>query len=222
MDVKKQILDSYQFRYACKEFDTDKKISKEDFDFILETGRLSPSSFGFEPWRFLVLQNMDLREKIKPVCWGAQKQLPTASHFVIILARKGEDMVYHSDYIKKFMTSIQELSSDIVKMKSTAYQNFQETGFKLLESDRAIFDWSAKQTYIALANMMTAASQLGIDSCPMEGFDKAKLEEILIQENLLDSNHFGVATMVAFGYRKDAPHHLKTRQTIDEIVKWVD
>lgn len=222
MDTKKKILDAYQFRYACKEFNAEKKISKEDFDFILETGRLSPSSFGFEPWRFLVLQNMDLREKIKPVCWGAQKQLPTASHFLIILARKGKDMVYHSDYIKNFMTNIQELSSDIVKMKSTAYQNFQETGFELLESDRAIFDWSAKQTYIALANMMTAAAQLGIDSCPMEGFDKAKLEEILIQEKLLDNNHFGVATMVAFGYRKEAPHHIKTRQAIDEIVKWID
>lgn len=222
MDTKKKILDAYQFRHACKEFDTDKKITKEDFDFILETGRLSPSSFGFEPWRFLVLQNMDLREKIKPVCWGAQKQLPTASHFVIILARKGKDMVYDADYIKNFMTNIQELSNDIVKIKSTAYQNFQETGFKLLESDRAIFDWSAKQTYIALANMMTAAAQLNIDSCPMEGFDKEKLEEILIQEKLLDNTHFGVATMVAFGYRKEAPHHVKTRQSIDNIVKWID
>lgn len=222
MDVKQQILDAYQFRHACKEFDTDKKISAEDFKFILETGRLSPSSFGFEPWRFLVLQNMALREKIRPACWGAQKQLPTASHFVIILARKGKDMVYHSDYIKNFMTNIQELSSDIIKIKSTAYQNFQENGFKLLESDRAIFDWSAKQTYIALANMMTAAAQLGIDSCPMEGFDKTKLEEILIQEKLLNKNHFGVATMAAFGYRKAAPHHPKTRQTMDNIVQWID
>jgi len=222
MDVKQQILDAYQFRYACKEFDTDKKISVEDFNFILETARLSPSSFGFEPWRFLVLQNMALREKIKPVCWGAQKQLPTASHFVIILARKGTDMVYDADYIKNFMTNIQELSSDIVKMKSTAYQNFQETGFKLLESDRALFDWSAKQTYIALANMMTAAAHLGIDSCPIEGFDRTSLEDILIQENILDTDHFGVAMMAAFGYRKEAPHHVKTRQTIDNIVKWID
>lgn len=222
MDTKQKILDAYQFRYACKEFASDKKISKEDFDFILETGRLSPSSFGFEPWRFLILQNMDLREKIKPICWGAQKQLPTASHFVIILARKGKDMVYDADYIKNFMTNIQELSSDIVKMKSTAYQSFQETDFKLLESDRAIFDWAAKQTYIALANMMTAAAQLNIDSCPIEGFDREKLEEILTQEHLLDNDHFGVAMMAAFGYRKEAPHHPKTRQPIDKIVKWID
>lgn len=222
MDTKQKILDAYQFRYACKEFNAEKKISKEDFDFILETGRLSPSSFGFEPWRFLVLQNMDLREKIKPVCWGAQKQLPTASHFLIILARKGKDMVYHSDYIKKFMTNIQELSSDIINIKSTAYQNFQETGFKLLESDRTIFDWAAKQTYIALANMMTAAAQLGIDSCPIEGFDREKLEDILTEEHLLENDHFGVAMMAAFGYRKEAPHHPKTRQSIDKIVKWID
>lgn len=69
--AKEQILAAYRFRHACKEFDSEKKISDADFQFILETGRLSPSSFGFEPWKFIVLQNPRIREKLLPVTWGA-------------------------------------------------------------------------------------------------------------------------------------------------------
>lgn len=85
--LKEDILNAYQFRHATKEFDPNKKIPEEDFKFILETGRLSPSSFGFEPWRFVVVQNQELREKIKNTAWGAFGKLPEASHFVLILAR---------------------------------------------------------------------------------------------------------------------------------------
>lgn len=69
---KEEILNAFRFRHACKEFDSSKKISEDDFNFILETGRLSPSSFGFEPWKFLVLQNEAIREKLREVTWGAQ------------------------------------------------------------------------------------------------------------------------------------------------------
>ncbi|MEC2164969.1 nitroreductase family protein, partial [Bacillus velezensis] len=80
-DKKQQIIEAYQFRHATKEFDPEKKISESDFEFILETGRLSPSSLGLEPWKFVVVQNPELREKLREFTWGAQKQLPTASHF---------------------------------------------------------------------------------------------------------------------------------------------
>ncbi len=90
--VKNEILAAYQFRHATKEFDASRKISSGDFQFILETGRLSPSSFGLEPWQFVVVQNPQIREKLRPFAWGAQKQLPTASHFVLILSRLPKDM----------------------------------------------------------------------------------------------------------------------------------
>jgi nitroreductase len=85
--TKEQILEAYRYRHACKEFDPNRLIDDADFEFILETGRLSPSSFGFEPWKFLVVQNMQLREKLRVVSWGAQKQLPTASHYLVVLVR---------------------------------------------------------------------------------------------------------------------------------------
>ncbi|MCF6192947.1 MAG: nitroreductase family protein, partial [Kangiellaceae bacterium] len=93
---KKEIIEAFNYRHACKVFDANKKISDADFDFILETGRLSPSSFGFEPWKFLMVQNIDLREKLKSITWGAQGTLPTASHFMVILARKQNSMNYDS------------------------------------------------------------------------------------------------------------------------------
>jgi len=219
--TKEEILKAYQFRHACKEFDVNKKVSDEDFHFILETGRLSPSSFGFEPWRFVVIQNQDIRNKLLPVAWGAQKQLPTASHFVVILARKKEDMIYDSSYISNFMKNIQQLPEEVVTMKLGFYKAFQETDFQLLESDRAMFDWASKQTYIALGNMMTAAAQIGIDSCPIEGFHQEKVEAILKEEGIVSGDTFGVSVLVAFGYRAEEPKRDKTRQTMDMVVEWI-
>ncbi|EEL50914.1 MULTISPECIES: NAD(P)H-dependent oxidoreductase [Bacillus cereus group] len=219
--TKEEILKAYQFRHACKEFDVNKKISDEDFHFILETGRLSPSSFGFEPWKFVVIQNQDIRNKLLPVAWGAQKQLPTASHFVVILARKKEEMIYNSSYISNFMQNIQQLPEEVITMKRGFYKEFQENDFQLLESDRAMFDWASKQTYIALGNMMTAAAQIGIDSCPIEGFQQEKVDAILKEEGIISDDTFGVSVLVAFGYRLEEPKRDKTRQTMDMIVEWI-
>ncbi|WP_410984077.1 NAD(P)H-dependent oxidoreductase [Bacillus cereus] len=219
--TKEEILKAYQFRHACKEFDVNKKISDEDFHFILETGRLSPSSFGFEPWKFVVIQNQDIRNKLLPVSWGAQKQLPTASHFVVILARKKEEMIYNSSYISNFMKNIQQLPEEVITMKRGFYKEFQESDFQLLESNRAIFDWASKQTYIALGNMMTAAAQIGIDSCPIEGFHQEKVDAILKEEGIISDDTFGVSVLVAFGYRTEEPKRDKTRQTMDMVVEWI-
>ncbi|MDC2865063.1 NAD(P)H-dependent oxidoreductase [Bacillus sp. BP-3] len=220
-NTKEEILKAYEFRHACKVFDVNKKISDEDFHFILETGRLSPSSFGFEPWKFVVIQNQNLRQKLLPVAWGAQKQLPTASHFVVILARKKEDMMYNSSYISNFMTNIQNLPPEVVDAKSNFYKTFQESDFNLLESDRAMFDWASKQTYIVLGNMMTAAAQIGIDSCPIEGFQQEKVESLLREEGIISGEAFGVSCLVAFGYRLEEPQREKTRQTMDMVVEWI-
>ncbi|MGG2063921.1 NAD(P)H-dependent oxidoreductase [Bacillus sp. S14(2024)] len=219
--TKEEILKAYHFRHACKEFDVNKKISDEDFHFILETGRLSPSSFGFEPWKFVVIQNQELREKLLPVAWGAQKQLPTASHFVVILARKKEEMLYNSSYISNFMKNIQKLPEEVIAMMSGFYMKFQESDFQLLESDRAMFDWASKQTYIALGNMMTAAAQIGIDSCPIEGFNPEKVNAVLKEEGIISDDTFGVSVLVAFGYRAEEPKHDKTRQSMNQVVEWI-
>ena len=217
--MKNKFLDAMMFRHACKEFDSSKKISEEDFNSILEIARVSPSSFGFEPWKFLVIQNESLREKLKAFSWGAQGQLPTASHFVIILARKKKGMLHGSEYIQHMMKDIKQLPQDMQALYGEFYEKFQKEDFKLLESDRTLFDWATKQTYIALSNMMTGAAYMGIDSCPIEGFDADTMEIFLKDELKIDTDEFGTAVMVAFGYRKDAQKE-KTRQDIDTVTSW--
>lgn len=218
---KNELLEAYNYRFACKKFDTDKKISEDDFNFILETGRLSPSSFGWEPWKFVVVQNMDLRKKLEAVAWGAQTHLPTASHFVLLLARKSIHTKAGSDYLKYMAKDIQQLPEEIVNMKLDFYGKFQENDFDLTD-DRKLFDWASKQTYLPLGNMMTAAAHIGIDSCPIEGFNQAMVEALLKEEGLVNTEEFGLSAMVAFGYRaEDAEIFPKTRQPIEKVVEWV-
>ncbi|MEW9052461.1 MAG: NAD(P)H-dependent oxidoreductase [Neobacillus sp.] len=219
-DAKKQeILDAFHFRHATKVFDPTKKISDEDFTFILETGRLSPSSVGYEPWKFLVVQNQEFREKLREVSWGAQGQLPTASHFVVILART--DARYDSQYVQQLQKHVKQMPDDLLETLQPRYREFQEEDQRLFESDRALFDWASKQTYLALGNMMTAAAQIGIDSCPIEGFSRDKVNEILENEGLLEDGKLAVSAMVAFGYRQEDPARPKTRRAMEDVVQWI-
>ncbi|MFB5675192.1 NAD(P)H-dependent oxidoreductase [Paenibacillus terreus] len=216
---KEDVLAAFEFRHATKEFDPTKKISVEDFDFILETARLSPSSVGLEPWKFVVVQNADLREKLRTVSWGAQGHMPTASHVVLVLARK--DASYKSDYFWQQLTGVKQIPAENVKNMMGRYQSFQEEDFKLMESERALFDWASKQTYIALGNMMTSAALIGIDSCPIEGFDRDAVDAILREEGLLENDQYGISVMAAFGYRVKAPRP-KTRREATDVIRWVE
>ncbi len=220
IEKKHDILQAFNHRHATKSFDPSKKISEDDFNFILETARLSPSSLGYEPWKFLIVQNKQLREKIKAVSFGAQGQLPTASHFVIILAKSNART--DSDYVQQLMTDTKKVPSDTLLRMNQAYQNFQENDLRLFENDRALFDWASKQTYIALGNMLTAAAQIGIDSCPIEGFNYEKVNEILDNEGLLEDRSYQVSVMAAFGYRVDEPSRIKNRREYDSVIQWIE
>ena len=215
---KNNIMNAFNFRHACKEFDLNKKISDENFNLILETGRLSPSSFGLEPWKFLIVQNSELREKLKKFTWGGIKQLPTASHIVVILTRKAKSLKPNSNYISNFAHSVQKMSDKNILIKINHLKQFQKVDFNL-NNDKAIFDWACRQTYIALANMMITSAMLGIDSCPMEGFNVNKIDQALKNDFKIDTDEFGISCMIAFGYRVREPKP-KTRQSIEKITKW--
>ncbi len=91
----------------------------------------------------------------------------------------------------------------------------------MLENDRTLFDWCSKQTYIALANMMTGAALIGIDSCPIEGFNYAEVNRILAQEGAFDATEYGVSVMVTFGYRAKEIKK-KYRKPLEEMVTWIE
>jgi len=217
--AKEEILNAFQYRHATKEFDTTKAVSNENMEFILKTANLSPSSFGFEPWHFIVVQDKELRELLKPVAWGAPLKLDTASHFVLGLSMKAPMIKWDSDYIQHMMQDVKQLPEDVIEMYSKFYREFQERDFNL-DTDKKMFDWASKQTYIALANMMTSAALIGVDSCPIEGFHEEKAEALLQEKFGLDTNKYGLSYMAAFGYRKESPTHEKSRRSIEDIVTW--
>ena len=216
--TKQEVLDAFQFRHATKLYDDTKIISDEDFTYILEAGRLSPSSLGSEPWKFLVVQDPAMRDKLMPVCPGAVEKLRTASHFVVLLARKG--VRYDSEYLISQMKDIQQMPEAAIETVTGHYKNFQELN-KILDSERTLLAWSSKQTYIALGNMLTAAAMIGIDSTPMEGFNPAALEKVLADEGLLGDGEFTPSVLAAFGYRKEDPARPKARRPLEDIVQWV-
>lgn len=216
---KNEIINAFQFRHATKEFDETKKVSNEDIDFILKTANLSPSSFGFEPWHFIVVQDKELRELLKPVAWGAPLKLDTASHFVLGLSMKASMTKWDSKYIMHMMKDVKQFPEDVIEMYSKFYKEFQERDFNL-DSDKKLFDWASKQTYIALGNMMTSAALIGIDSCPIEGFHQEKAETLLREKFGVDTDKYGLSYMAAFGYRKTEPQFEKSRRNFEDIVTW--
>ncbi|MHB0755381.1 NAD(P)H-dependent oxidoreductase [Polaribacter sp. M15] len=217
--AKEDILKAFNYRHATKEFDAKKRISEEDIKFILKTANLSPSSFGFEPWHFIVVQSKELRELLKPVAWGAPLKLDTASHFVLGLSMKAPMVKHDAAYITHMMKDVKQMPEDVIEMYAKFYKEFQERDFTL-DTDKKLFDWSSKQTYIALGNMMTSAALIGIDSCPIEGFHQEKAEALLQDKFEVDTDKYGLSFMIAFGYRKTDPEHPKTRRRLEDVVTW--
>lgn len=213
---KDDILDAFHRRASTRSYDGNKKISDEDFNAILEFGRLSPSSVGSEPWRFLVLQNDELRQKLKPYCWGI-RTMETASHIVAILAKKNAR--FDTPYFGQVMDR-RGLEGEARDKALAVYKKFQEQDIAVLDSERTLFDWASKQTYIALANMMTGAILMGIDSCPIEGFDYQQVNQILVDEGLFDPDEWGISVMVTFGFR-DKQITPKARKSFDDVVTFV-
>jgi len=208
--MKNNFTKAMAFRHACKIFDETKKISDEELHYILEAGRTSPSSFGMEAWKFLVISNQELKEKIRPACWN-QVQITSCSHLVVVLAGVENAKPSSGEPQKRFAR--RPLSQEQIDGYIDLYSNhLKET----LSSDESIYQWTARQTYIASANMMTAGAYIGIDSCPIEGFEKERVEEILE----LDTTQYQVAMLLPFGYRLNEQSS-QERLSFDEVVEFI-
>ncbi|BBM35205.1 NAD(P)H-dependent oxidoreductase [Pseudoleptotrichia goodfellowii] len=218
-EKNKEILEAFNYRYACKKFNKDKKVSDEDFATIIESARLSPSSFGLEPWKFLLLKNEKMKEDFKEFAWGGINSLNGASHIVIVLAKKG--VTADSKHMAHMLRDVKKVSGEVENIIKEEFHDFQKNQFKLLENERVLFDWASKQTYIALGNMMTTAAFLGIDSCAIEGFEKDKAEKYLSEKGLLNTDEYGMSYMVSFGYR-DEEQPVKIRQQLSEVFEVIE
>lgn len=218
--INDYILDIYKERFACKAYDPTRRVSDQDFRTLMEVARLSPSSFGFEPWKFLVLESQEIKEKIKPYSWGVAASIEGASHLVAILAMKAPKIRHDRDYIRYIIEEIQDFPLELREGRYNTFKNFQESDFKLLEYDELLHHWALRQCYIPLANMLSASAMLGISSTPMEGFDREKVEEIFLSRGLYRGQDYGLAAMVSFGYCSREPR-TKTRRPMEEVWQWV-
>ena len=215
------LMEIFKERYTCKGYDPKKEVSDEDFNTIMEVARISPSSNGFEPWKFIRLKNREIIEELRPHAWGAINAFNGASHIVLILAKTEKEVRPGSDYLERIYTEIQEYPEELLNQRREKYDQFYYKDFNLGESERAAFDWTSKQCYIPLANMLTAAAVLGIDSTPIEGFHQEKVHEILTKHKVYDPKEYKIAIMIAFGYtNKD--HREKKRRSESEVWETVE
>jgi nitroreductase len=163
-----------------------------------------------EPWKFLVITNEKLKENIRPLCWN-QVQITSCSHLIIILA-KIEDVKPSSGIpLKRF--SRRDMSAEKLDFYIDLYAKHLNN---TLSTNENIYHWTSKQTYLAASNMMSCAASLKIDSCPIEGFEKENLEELLA----LDTSKYQVSLVLPFGYRKNEQSK-QLRLSFDEVVEFI-
>ncbi len=198
-----------QFRHACKIFDETKAIPHEQFEEILDAGRMSPSSMGVEPTRFLVVRDKSLREKLKEACWG-QVQLTTASEVVVVKCLL-QQIFPPSNYLNAM--SFRRGKTDAEREK---WIGFYKDMLLEKESDGiTLRHWVEKQSYIAGSTMMNYAAYLGIDSCAIEGFEYKKLNAVLGIDRFKEC----VSMILTFGYRVKEQQK-RYRLNLDEIVEY--
>ncbi|MBI4970998.1 MAG: NAD(P)H-dependent oxidoreductase [Candidatus Omnitrophica bacterium] len=207
------LLQQLRWRYAVKKFDVTRKIPADIWHALEKTLVLSPSSFGLQPWKFIVVQDPALRERLLPVSWK-QSQIVDASHLVAFAHKK--DMNAHDvERYVKHTAKVREIPAESLEGYKQLMLGFVGRAGKGFD----INDWAARQLYIALGNFLTASAVLGIDTCPIEGIDPKQYDEILG----LDKQGYHVVFVAAAGYRskEDASAaHPKVRYAHEDVVEY--
>lgn len=204
-----QLLNNLEWRYATKQFDTTKKVNKDELALLKNAIQLSPSSYGLQLYKILIIENLEVRKTLKAHAWG-QNQITDASHlFVFCNYTQVQDC--DVDEFIKLTSSIQNSNLD----ELIPYGDFIKSQIKeFTETER--LHWTKRQTYLALANLLNACAELKIDSCPMEGFDSQAFNQVLD----LDKQGLNAAVIAPIGYRDSSDssqHRLKVRKSLPDL-----
>jgi nitroreductase len=206
------IVRQLNWRYATKKFDPARKIQAPDWKTLEHALVLSPSSYGLQPWKFFVVTNSEVRTKLRAAAWN-QAQITDASHLVVLAVRKGFNAADVQRYVER-----------VADVRNVALESLE--GFKSMmlgsvnRPAEQVATWTSRQVYIALGNFLAAAAMLGIDACPMEGFDAAQFDEILG----LAKQGYTAVVLAAAGYRaEDDPSAKlpKVRFSPEEVIATV-
>ncbi|MEO8234505.1 MAG: NAD(P)H-dependent oxidoreductase [Flavobacterium sp.] len=202
-------IENQNWRYATKKFDATKKVSATDLETLKEAIRLSSSSYGLQLYKIILVENPELRAKLQPASWG-QTQIIDASHLIVFANQTNVGETEIDSYIEN-ISQTRNLPIDAL----SGYGDFMKGAITPL-SEEAKNIWTAKQTYLALGNLLNAAAELKIDVTPMEGFDPKQYNEILG----LDKLNLNASVIAAVGYRHEedaTQHYKKVRKSNEDL-----
>jgi len=203
-----QIIQDLNWRYATKQFDSNKKISTKQRDTIIEAFRLTASSFWLQPWKLVVVENQDIKDSLVEHSWW-QQQISDCSHLLVLCRTSNFDA---SD-INTFLDDITD-TRWVSREDLEWYENLMK-GFLSKMNNDEINTWTAKQVYIALWNLMTVCAHMEIDACPIEWFIGDMYDKILgLSEKWLSS-----VVVLPVGYRSDDDHHAEHKKVRFETNK---
>ena len=212
MNALNDYLSALNWRNATKNFDSERKLAPELLSHLLEAPRLAPSSYGLQPWKFVAVQDQELRAKLRSQAWN-QAQITDSSCVVVLCSVREMDQRRIDSYI--------DLIAKRRALAPEGLQGFREmmiTSVKQLTPE-ANRNWMTHQVYIALGMLLSACAIARVDACPMEGFDKAAFDEILELKPLGITS----AVLCAIGYRKSDPVGAlakKVRFDSKDVVIW--
>ena len=184
------LLAALNFRYATKAFDPARMIPAETWAAIEKSLVLTPSSFGLQPWKFLIVENPEIREKLKAASWG-QGQVTDASNLVVFTVRTDLTQADIDSWVAR-LSEVQGTPAEALAGLSAIISSFSAA---MTPAERQV--WNTRQVYIALGQLMTSAAVLGIDSCPLEGISPADYDTILG----LPGTGYATAVACVLGYR---------------------
>jgi len=185
-----QLLENLRWRYAVKAFDPVRKVDPLTWNAIEQSMVLAPSSYGLQPWKFVIVTSPEIKSKLPGISWN-QNQPQDCSHMVVMAVRKSMD----ENYIDRYVESIASTRSvPIENLKG--YRSMMVGTVQKMDAD-GLRVWNTRQVYIALGQLMAAAAMLGVDTCPMEGIDSKAYDNVL---GLVDSP-FSAVVGCAVGYR---------------------
>ncbi len=205
------LLEQLRWRYAVKSFDPDRKISAETWSALEETLVLSPSSWGLQPWKFIVITDQATKDALVGASYG-QPQVAACSHLLVIASKLSVSEADVDRYIDR-AKEIQGDSEALDGLRSIIVSD-------IVNGPRSadVQGWAKLQCYIALGNVMTAAAMVGVDTCPMEGFVAAKYDEVLG----LAAKGLTTAVLCPVGYRSGDDKYAakkKVRFPVEDLVE---
>jgi nitroreductase len=215
ISTPESVLQQLHWRYATKKFDSTKKIPDDIWNALEQSMVLAPSSFGLQPWKFLVVRNPEIRQQLLAHSWG-QTQVVDASHLVVFTIKQDINADDVDRYIER-MAEVQQVPVDNLQKYAGIVKGFIDKPPYPLNID----EWSIRQLYIALGQFMTSAAMLGIDTCPMEGLMPSKYDEVLGLAN----QGYKTAVACPAGYRAADDHSAerpKVRFKTEDVVQYID